>query len=339
MNLEYLGVEQNHTVLAGGQPEYELEFFRGDRDKLPVDDVTFTGVVVDAAGVSLPVEIWHTAVENVLFVRFPRLDVPGDYRYEVGYVTADGSRYRLVFGRMGVLSTGLALQQLEELQQGVRRMQVRLPEVAGGQILLEWRATAAALYAAQQVLAVLEESRGLLREALRVDGAAVELLREAQAVVVQRKVVPSVEALPEVGNGHEVFLVPDGDGWRVYMWVTGLDGVAAWMDVGVQAEAVLQLASTVSAGAVRLAESIAADDGGVPTAAQVRAYVQDEAGYVTSDALEVYAKSADVEARMAQLHADVLTSANAVRFVEISRAEFEVLPEKAENVYYLVYES
>ena len=43
---------------------------------------------------------------------------------------------------------------------------------------------------------------------------------------------------------------------------------------------------------------------GQPTAAQVRAFVQDEAGYVTSDALEVYAKSADVEKRMEQLHAD-----------------------------------
>ena len=327
----------NLSVLAGCRPEYELEFTCGS-DRVSVADVTFAGVVTAADGAVLPIEVEHTGSVNVLHVVFPRMEVAGDYLYEVAYNVGDGSRCRVVFGRLGVLETSLVLDSVSNGSLGARRLMVRMPEVAGGQVQLEWQGTSAALYAAKVAVAKMEEAQLVLGEAVAVAEYVQEMLRGARESVVQRVIIGSVSELPEVGHGNVQYLVRSGAGWDVYVWADSGAG-ASWVNMGAQAEAVLQQADSENAGAVRLAQSVEADDKGVVTAKQVREYVATGAGIVTEEMLERYALTSEVEARMRELHADVLTSDNATSFVEISRAEFEALQSRPNNVYYLVYES
>lgn len=335
MNLEYLGAELNLSVLAGCRPEYELEFTCG-ADRLNVSDVTFTGVVTAADGQVLPMEVQHTGAINVLRVVFPRLEVPGDYLWELAYNVGDGSRCRVAFGRLGVLATSLVTEVAGKAL-SARRMSVRMPEVAGGQVQLEWQGSAVALYAAKEAVAVLGEAQAVLEHAQEVAADVQQMVQGAKEVVVQRIILDSVNDLPADGHGNVQYLVRNGSGWDVYVWANSGSG-EQWVNMGTQAEAVLLQADTVTAGAVRLAKSVA-DDAGVMTAKQVREYVQTGAGYVTEEEMEPYALTSEVENRMRDLHEDVLTSDNATRFVEISRAEFEALPSKANNVYYLIYDS
>lgn len=339
MNQEFLGVEYNMTVLAGSRPEYELEFKRG-QDKVSVENVTFFGVVTWPDGMAhQTVSVQHTSSNNVLLVQFPVLEGTGDYIYEIGYATSDGSRYRLMHGRLGVLTTAMVTAKMAALPQSVRRMSVLLPEVVGGRIEIGWVATNAALHAAQEVLGKLTETQEVLGKANQLHEQAKDILAGAKDAVVQRIILDSVNDLPADGHGNVQYLVPNGSGgWDVYIWAIVLGSVGGWFKVGTEADITLLQADTVTSGAVRLAGDMS-DDSGVTTAKQVREYVQSGAGYVTADALEPLAKTADVEQRMAELHANVLTADNATRFVEISRAEFEALPSKANNVYYLIYDS
>lgn len=331
MNQEFLGVEHNMTVLAGSRPEYELEFKRG-QDRVSVENVTFAGVVTAADGSTHSIGVQHTASNNVVLVSFPVLTEPGDYVYEIGYTTSDGSRYRLLFGRLGVLTTSLMTERLDALQQGVRRLAVYLPEVAGERIELGWQATNAALFAAQQVLDKLDEAEVLMSKSDALYKLAMDVLDGAKDAILRRYVIGSVDQLPEDGHGNVQYLVPNGNGWNIYVWA--VDG--GWVQVGTAADITVLQATITTSGAVRLAADMD-DDAGVPTAAQVRDYVQTGAGYVTADALEPLARTADVEARMAELHANVLTADNATRFVEISQADFAALANKDNNTYYLVY--
>lgn len=336
MNQDFLGVEQNMTVLAGSRPEYELDFRRG-QDKVSVENVTFAGVVTAADGSTHSIGVQHTSSNNVVLVSFPVLTEPGDYVYEIGYTTSDGSRYRLLFGRLGVLTTSLMTERLDALQQGVRRLAVYLPEVAGERIELGWLATNAALFAAQQVLGKLTETQEVLGKANQLHEQAKEILAGAKDSILHRYIANSFEALPEKGHGNAQYLVSNGQGgWDVYVWATIIGSYGGWFKVGTEADITLLQADTVTAGAVRLAGDMD-DDNGVPTAKLVREYVQEGAGYVTADALEPLARTADVEARMAELHANVLTADNATRFVEISQAEFAALTTRDNNTYYLVY--
>lgn len=330
MNLEYLGAELNLSVLAGCRPEYELEFVCG-ADRVSVADVTFTGVVTAADGQVLPMEVQHTGAMNVLRVVFPMLESPGDYVWELAYNVGDGSRCRVAFGRLGVLATSLAMEAVSKGQRGGRRLSVRMPEVAGGQVQLEWQGTAVALYAAQAAQAMFAEAESMV-------AAAQQLLQEARSAVVQRVIIASTSDLPSEGHGNVQYLVKRATYYLVYLWAKQVDGSFGWVQVGTQAEAVLLQADTENAGAVRLAKSVA-DDAGVMTAKQVREYVQDGAGYVTEESLAPYALTSEVENRMRELHEDVLTSDYATKFVEISRADFEALQSKENSVYYLVYDS
>ena len=335
MNLEYLGAELNLSVLAGCRPEYELEFSCG-ADRVNVADVTFTGVVTAADGQVLPMEVQHTGAINVLRVVFPMLAVPGDYVWELAYNVGDGSRCRVAFGRLGVLATSLTMEDVSKAL-SARRMSVRMPEVAGGQVQLEWQGTSVALYAANEAKATLNEAQAMFAEAESMVAKAQQMLQGAKEAVVQRIILDSVNDLPADGHGNVQYLVRSGSGWDVYVWVNSGSG-EQWVNMGTQAEAVLLQADTVTAGAVRLAKSVA-DDAGVMTAKQVREYVQDGAGYVTEADLEPYAKTSEVAEQMAELHKNVLTADNATKFVEISRAEFESLQDKANNVYYLIYDT
>lgn len=339
MNMNYLGAELNLSVLAGCRPDYELEFTCG-ADRLNVSDVTFTGVVTAGDGTVQPIAVQHTSAINLLRVEFPMMEVPGDYLWEIAYHVGDGKRCRVAFGRLGVLATSLAAE-VESKPVGARRLSVRMPELAGGQVQLEWQGTTVALYAAKEAVAAAQEVRALLGHAQEVAQEVVadvqQMVQGAKEAVVQRIILDSVNDLPADGHGNVQYLVRSGAGWDVYVWANSGSG-EQWVNMGTQAEAVLLQADTVTAGAVRLAKSVA-DDAGVMTAKQVRDYVQDGAGYVTEEDLKLYAKSEDVTKQMEELHKNVLTSDNATKFVEISRAEFEALPNKANNVYYLIYDN
>ena len=337
MNLDFLGVEQNMTVLAGARSEYELDFRRG-QDKVSMANVTFVGVVTAADGTTYSIGVQHTASGHVLLVSFPVLTEPGDYVYEIGYTTPEGARYRLLFGRLGVMCTQLMTERLEALQQGVRRLAVWLPEEAGGRMELGWQVTNAASAAAQQVLDKLQETNVLLSKAEKLDKQAQEILNGAKESVVRRYVIFSVDQLPETGQGNVQYLVQNGNSYDVFVWAQIGGLYAGWVKIGTEADITMLQASVTTSGAVRLAADMS-DDSGVTTAKQVREYVQSGAGYVTVDALEPLARTEDMEERMEKLHEDVLTADNATQFVEISRAEFEALQAKPNNVYYLIYES
>lgn len=168
MNLEYLGAEFNLTVLAGAAGEYELEFVRGEGVVLDVSGVTFGGVVVDAHGVERAIRVEHSeCAVNVLHVVFPVLEEVGVCRYELFYASDDGERYRLAFGRVGVLSTRLVLERFGALEQAGRRLRVSVPGVAGEHLELEWLASTAAIAAAQQAVAVLERLQGVADDAVK----------------------------------------------------------------------------------------------------------------------------------------------------------------------------
>ncbi len=203
MNLEYLGAELNLSVLAGCRPEYELEFTCG-ADRVNVSDVTFTGVVTAADGQVLPMEVQHTGAINVLRVVFPMMVEAGDYLWELAYHVGDGSRCRVAFGRLGVLVTSLAMEAVSKGQRGGRRLSVRMPEVAGGQVQLEWQGTAVALYAAQAAQAMFAEAESMVAQAQ-------QLLQEAQTTVVQRVIISSTSDLPS--EGHRMW-----SSCRIYSW-------------------------------------------------------------------------------------------------------------------------
>lgn len=337
MNMNYLGAELNLSVLAGCRPDYELEFTCG-ADRLNVSDVTFSGVVTAADGTVQPIAVQHTSAINLLRVEFPMMEVPGDYLWEIAYHVGDGKRCRVAFGRLGVLQTSLAAE-VGSKPVGARRLSVRMPELAGGQVQLEWQGTTVALYAAKEAVEAAEEMRSLLTRAEALSKQAQGMLDGVKEGVTRRVIVNSFDQLPEVGLGNVQYLVADGKGgWEVYVWAQVAGAFGGWFRVGTEADITLVQADTTTSGAVRLASDLA-DDTGVVTAKQVRDYVQDGAGYVTDEELKLYAKSEDVTKQMEELHKNVMTSDNATRFVEISRAEFEALPSKANNVYYLIYDN
>lgn len=162
MNLDYIGAEQNFTVLAGVEPVYELEF---ERDGVPlvVDHVTFDGVLRLPDGEVRPLVVGHTGQGNVLRVEFPHGDRLGRYGYEIGYTTEQGVRGRLAFGVLQVLSSELLLEESGGLEFEGRRLLVKLPGVAGGHVQLVWRA-------GLEVLALVNEARAAVRRLAGVEG-------------------------------------------------------------------------------------------------------------------------------------------------------------------------
>lgn len=173
MNLEYVGAEANFTVLAGVSPEYELEFTR-DGQPLPVSGVTFDGVLVDADGNRQELVIHHAGLEeNVLRVTFPHAEKVGRFDYEIAYTTQEGARYRLAYGVLQVLSTELLLEETSGLEFDSRRLQVRLPGVAGGHVQLVWRA-------GMEIMRAVEEARAAAEKLAGVDETLAQLDAQVQ---------------------------------------------------------------------------------------------------------------------------------------------------------------
>lgn len=160
--LEFFGSEFTFSQLTGAARVFEWVFSRAGAP-MDVSGVTLDGVVMDGAGGVWPVVVEHmAAVRGGVRVVFPRLDVAGTYDYEIRYVTADGVAGRVVYGRIGVLSTALVLEQLEGAESGeAQRMLVKLPREAGGQVQLEWMASNVSLAAAQMALDAAEKLEGV----------------------------------------------------------------------------------------------------------------------------------------------------------------------------------
>ena len=241
MNLEYVGAEANFTVLAGVSPEYELEFTR-DGQPLPVSGVTFDGVLVDADGNRQELVIHHAGLEeNVLRVTFPHAEKVGRFDYEIAYTTQEGARYRLAYGVLQVLSTELLLEETSGLEFDSRRLQVRLPGVAGGHVQLVWRA-------GMEIMRAVEEARAAAEKLAGVDETLAQLdaqVEEFRGFIAQWKDdLPSVLIMNPVtgtiwvGNTDtgQPYRGEDGKAPRVNargFWEVFRDG--RWVELEVQA--------------------------------------------------------------------------------------------------------
>ena len=159
--LEFSGVEQTFTCLAGEAKVFEWVFMRGG-ERLDIGDVVFTGHVLDAdERVVGEIGLEHeSAATGVLRVYFPVLE-EGTFEYEVRYQSELGSVGRIAFGRIGVVSSRLILEELEGSERDATQLVLNLPERAGGQIQLEWRASSAALAAAQQAIEAAQKLVGV----------------------------------------------------------------------------------------------------------------------------------------------------------------------------------
>lgn len=177
MDLDFLGAELNLSVLEGADAAFTLAFRSADGAPLDVSDVTFDGVLSGPDGAQSVFAVEHAAALNELRVYFGRAPRPGRYAYEVRATAPDGARRRLVHGQLGVLSTALELARGEEAADG-RVLQVCLPDEAARHVLLEWRASSAAVAAAGAAAAWAAQVQGEAERVQAVADDAAQLLSE-----------------------------------------------------------------------------------------------------------------------------------------------------------------
>ena len=113
MNLDFLGAEQNFTVLAGSQPTYRLDFMDDSGNALVLDNVTFDGLLTAPDGTERALDISQGESGNTLMVVFPTVET-GMYLYELRATSEGGDRLRLAYGRLGVMGTNLELARVED---------------------------------------------------------------------------------------------------------------------------------------------------------------------------------------------------------------------------------
>lgn len=178
MNLDFLGAEQNFTVLAGSQPTYRLDFIDDSGLPLDLDNVTFDGVLTAPDGTERPLDITQAESGNTLLIVFPTVDT-GMYLYELRATSEGGDRLRLAYGRLGVMGTNLELARVEDDTE-VRRLAVRVPGNAAAHCMLEWRAVTDAQRAAQDAADSAREAADALKEMEQVRQDAKEAVKQAQ---------------------------------------------------------------------------------------------------------------------------------------------------------------
>lgn len=178
MNLDFLGAEQNFTVLAGSQPTYRLDFMDDSGQPLDLANVTFDGVLTAPDGTELALDITQAESGNTLMIVFPVVDV-GVYLYELRATSEGGDRLRLAYGRLGVMSTNLELARVEDDTE-VRRLSVRVPGNAAAHCMLEWRAVTDAQRAAQDAADSARDAEDALKEMEKVRKDAEEAVKQAQ---------------------------------------------------------------------------------------------------------------------------------------------------------------
>lgn len=178
MNLDFLGAEQNFTVLAGSQPTYRLDFMDDSGNALVLDNVTFDGVLTAPDGTERALDISQAESGNTLMVVFPVVDV-GVYLYELRATSEGGDRLRLAYGRLGVMGTNLELARVEDDTE-VRRLAVRVPGNAAAHCMLEWRAVTDAQRAAQDAADSAREAQEALDEMEQVRNDAEDAVKQAR---------------------------------------------------------------------------------------------------------------------------------------------------------------
>ena len=180
---DWLGAEQNLTVLAGRAWERELEFVDttdGGREAMDVSDVTFDGVVTAADGSEVGMEVSHREEENLLLVVFPALEA-GVYRWEMRAVDDSGEKRRVMYGRLGVLATRLDLEREASDEVEALRMRALVPGKDARRIMAEWRATTKALLAAGEASAAADAAAKSAEKAEASKNAAADAAAEAEA--------------------------------------------------------------------------------------------------------------------------------------------------------------
>ncbi len=180
---DWLGAEQNLTVLAGRAWERELEFVDttdGGREGMDVSDVTFDGVVTGADGSEVGIEVSHrdSGEGSLLLVVFPALEA-GVYRWELRAVDDSGEKRRMIYGRLGVLATRLDLEREASDEVEAQRMMVKVPGRDARRIMAEWRATTRALRAAGEASAAAGEAGRSVEAAEGYAAAAAGSAQEA----------------------------------------------------------------------------------------------------------------------------------------------------------------
>lgn len=318
MTYDFVGIEQGLTVLAGVEQVYELELRCGG-EAVALGDVQLGGVVRDVGdGAQVGVVRCDVVGGGVVRMVVPELEV-GEYVYEVEYVCSDGGGYRLLYGRIGVLGTGL---ELLSAGGGVRRrLCLVLPGGSGKEVQARWQASSVAEDAA--------------RRAVAAAGVVEDALAEAHALAagLDGRLAEGVVANMETGT------------W----WVGGRDTGAPWRGASAPGADVVWegVATAADAGVVQLGTAVRGDVPlhVVPTMGAVMDYVGEAA--VGVGELEVvlrrlddvegagYVTGAAVAAAVAKALAEVPV------FVEVSRAEYEALEAAGElraEVYYLIYE-
>lgn len=178
MNLDFLGAEQNFTVLAGSQPTYRLDFMDDSGNALVLDNVTFDGVLTAPDGTERALDITQAESGNTLMMVFPTVET-GVYLYELRATSEGGDRLRLAYGRLGVIGTGLELSRVEDDTE-VRRLAVRVPGNAAAHCMLEWRAVTDAQRAAQDAADSAKKAQVALDEMEQVRNDAEDAVNQAQ---------------------------------------------------------------------------------------------------------------------------------------------------------------
>ena len=318
MTYDFVGIEQGLTVLAGVEQVYELELRCGG-EAVALGDVQLAGVVRDVGdGAQVGVVRCDVVGAGVVRMVVPGLPV-GEFVYEVEYVCSDGGGYRLLYGRIGVLGTGLEL-----LSAGggvLRRLCLVLPGGSGKEVQARWMASSVAEDAA--------------RRAEVAAGAVEDALAEAHALAagLEGRLADGVVANMETGT------------W----WVGGRDTGAPWRGASAPGAEVAEagVATAADVGLVQLGTAVRRDVAlhVVPTMGAVVDYVE-AAAVGAGELAELEGRVAAVEGA-GYVTADVVAAeVEAVRavvpvFVEVSRAEYEALEAAGEvqaGVYYLIYE-
>ena len=151
MELDFLGAEQNLSVLAGSQPEYAVRFVGNDGNAIDLTDVTFDGVVTFPDGSVEPVDVTQEATDTTLLhVVFPILSEVNSYAWELRAVSEDGAKVRIACGKLGVLPTSLDLEPSEIEETEVKTLSAYLPGKAQAHVMMVWKATTRAAMAAER---------------------------------------------------------------------------------------------------------------------------------------------------------------------------------------------
>ena len=151
MELDFLGAEQNLSVLAGSRPEYAVRFIGDDGEAIDLSDVTFDGAVTYPDGTVDPVDVTQDEADTALLhLVFPVIDEVNSYAWELRAVSEDGAAMRIACGKLGVLPTSLELEPPEPEETEVKMLSVHLPGKVQAHAMMEWRATTRAVMAADR---------------------------------------------------------------------------------------------------------------------------------------------------------------------------------------------